>query len=253
MRTILAITRKELEQYFASPIAYIVVSLLLVLSGIFFYLYLQFYIQQIAEAAQYGGGNLEVSQAIMRPFFANASFFFLIVFPMLTMRLLAEEKKMGTYELLMTSPVTVSQLVLGKYLGVVSLMLAILVIFAIYPAVLFIFGHPDTGPILTGFLGLFLLGAAFLAFGLFASSITESQIIAAALGFVFLIIFWIINWLSRSEAWYGKMLQYVSIYQRYDDFTKGILNLNDVVYCLSFALLGLFATGIVLQSQRWKS
>ena len=254
MRTVLAITRKELEQYFASPIAYVVIALLLLISGVFFYIYLQLYVQQSAMAGQYGGEGQELSQAIMRPFFANAAFFFLIFLPMLTMRLFAEEKKQGTYELLMTSPVSVTQLVLGKYLGVISVVLIILVLLAIYPTILFLFGgHPDLGPILTGFLGLFLIGAAFLAVGLFTSSVTQSQVIAVVLAFAFLIIFWIVNWISRSEAWYGKLAQYVSIYQRFDDFTKGILNLNDVVYYVSFAFFALFVTGIVLQSQRWKS
>ncbi len=253
MRTILAITRKEFEQYFASPIAYVVVALFLLLSGIFFFIYLQFYLQNAAMAAQMGGENSELSQSIMRPFLSNVSFFFLIIFPMLTMKLFAEEKKMGTYELLMTSPVTTTQLVLGKYLGAVALMAVILLLLAIYPSILVIFGSPDIGPILTGFLGLFLLGAAFLAVGVFCSSITENQIVAAVLGFVFFIIFWIINFVTRSEEWYGKLAQYVSIYQRFDDFTKGVLNLNDGFFYLSFIFFGLFATGIVLQSQRWKS
>ena len=254
MKTILAITQKELEQYFASPIAYIVVALLMIILGIFFYIYLNLYMQQVAASAQYGGEGADLSQNIMRPFFANAAFFFLIIFPMLTMKLFAEEKKLGTYELLMTSPISITQLVVGKYFGVLTLMLTIIVLLLIYPATLFIFGgRPDIGPILTGFLGLFLLGAAFVAIGLFTSSVTDSQIVAAVLCFVFLILFWIINWISRSEAWYGKVLQYISIYQRFDDFTKGILNLNDVFYYVSFAFVGLFVTGIVLQSQRWKS
>lgn len=254
MKTILAITRKELEQYFASPIAYIVVALLMIILGIFFYIYLTLYMQQVAQSAQYGGEGVDLSQNIMRPFFANAAFFFLIIFPMLTMKLFAEEKKLGTYELLMTSPISISQLVIGKFLGVLTLMIAILVLLLIYPATLYVFGgRPDIGPILTGFLGLFLLGSAFVAIGLFTSSVTDSQIVAAVLCFVFLILFWIINWISRSEAWYGKVLQYISIYQRFDDFTKGILNLNDAFYYVSFAFVSLFITGIVLQSQRWKS
>ncbi len=254
MRTILAITRKELEQYFASPIAYIVVAALMMVLGIFYYIYLQFYMQQATMAGAYGGGGAEISQSIIRPFLANAAFFFLIIFPMLTMRLFAEEKKLGTYELLMTSPVSVTQLVLGKFLGIVCLMVLILVLLGIYPAILYFFGgRPDLGPILTGFLGLFLVGAAFLAFGLFSSSVTESQVIAVVLGFVFWIIFWIINFISRSEAWYGKFAQYISIYQRFDDFTKGVLNLNDAFYFVSLTFFGLFITGIVLQSQRWKS
>jgi gliding motility-associated transport system permease protein len=254
MRTVWAITKKELEQYFASPVAYAVVTFFLVLCSIFFYIYLTFYVQNSAMAGQMGGGeNMEVTQSVIRPFLANVSFFFVLILPMLTMRQFAEEKKLGTYELLSTSPVTVPQLVLGKYLGVISFIVCILVLSAIYPAILAIFGKPDFGPILTGYLGLLLLGAAILAVGIFFSSVTESQIIAVVLSFVFLLVFWIINWLSRSEAWYGKLLQYVSIFQRFDEFTKGVLNLNDAFYFISFAFFALFATGIVLQSQRWKS
>jgi len=253
MRTVLALTRKELEQYFASPIAYVVVACYLALCAVFFYIYLGFYMQSVSQGAAMGQQTGDISQSIVRPFLSNVSFFFLIIFPMLTMRLVAEEKKMGTYELLMTSPVSITQLVVGKYLGVVAFMLVTLLLTAIFPLVLRIFGHPDPGPILTGFLGLFLLGAAFLAIGLFCSSITESQIVATVLSFVFLILFWVINWVSHSEQWYGKLCQYVSIYERFDDFTKGILNLNDVFYYISFAFFALFATGIVLQSQRWKS
>jgi gliding motility-associated transport system permease protein len=253
MRTIWAIARKELEQYFASPVAYAVATLIVILCSVFFYIYLTVYTQQSAMAAQMGGENMELSQSIMRPFLSNVSFFFLLFLPMLTMRQFAEEKKLGTYELLMTSPVSVVQLVVGKYLGVVVFLLCIMILTSVYPAILFIFGKPDVGPILTGYLGLLLLGAVFLAVGMFCSSITESQIIAVVMSFVFLLVFWIINWLSRSEAWYGKVLQYVSIFQRYDDFTKGVLNLNDAFYFISFAFFALFATGIVLQSQRWKN
>jgi ABC-2 type transport system permease protein len=253
MRSIIAITRKELEQYFASPIAYIVVTLFLILSGIFFYIYLQFYLQQAQMAAMQGGEGGDLSQSVMRPFFANVSFFFLVIFPLLTMKLIAEEKKLGTYELLMTSPISTTQLLLGKFFGAFSIMFLILLLLAIYPLILAIFGHPDAGPILTGFLGLLLLGSAFLAVGIFSSSVTENQIVASVIAFVFLIIFWIINFLTRSEAWYGKLAQYVSIYQRFDDFTQGVLNLQDVVYYLSFTFFALFVTGVVLQSQRWKS
>lgn len=254
MRTILAITRKELEQYFASPIAYVVIALFLILAGVFFYIYLGFYIQNAAMASQMGGEGMDLTQSVIRPFIANISFFFLIIFPLLTMRQFAEEKKQGTYELLMTSPLSITQLVVGKFLGVLSLVVIILLLLGLYPLLLLAFGgHPDPGPLMTGFLGLLLLGASFMGFCLFASSVTKSQIIAAVLGIVFLLVFWIINWLTRSEEWWGKLLQYVSIYQRFDDFTKGVLNLNDVFYYISFAFFGLFITGIVLQSQRWKS
>jgi ABC-2 type transport system permease protein len=248
MRTILALTRKELESYFASPIAYVVVTLFLILSGIFFYIYLLFYLQ----SAQMGGGGMEVTQTIMRPLFSNLGFFGLIIFPLITMRLVSEEKKLGTYELLMTSPLSIPQLVLGKFFGAVSLVFLILLLTAVYPIVLVIYGSPDLGPILTGYLGLFLLAAAFLAVGLLCSSLTENQIVAAVLGFVFLVIFWILNFVTRSEAWYGKLAQYASLYQRFDEFTQGVISAGDVFYYVSFTFFALFVTGVILQAQRWK-
>jgi ABC-2 type transport system permease protein len=253
MRSILALTRKELESYFASPIAYVVVTLFLILSGIFFYIYLLFYLQNAQMAGQYGGGEgMEVTQTIMRPLFSNLGFFGLIIFPLITMRLLSEEKKLGTYELLMTSPLSIVQLVLGKFFGAVSLVLLILLLTAIYPIVLMIFGNPDMGPILTGYLGLFLLTSAFIAVGLLCSSLTENQIVAAVLGFVFLVIFWILNFVTRSEAWYGKLAQYASLYQRFDSFTQGVISAGDVFYYVGFTFYALFVTGVVLQAQRWK-
>ena len=253
MRTILAITRKELEAYFASPIAYVVTTLFLVLAGIFFYIYLLFYLQSAQMAGAYGGSEgVDVTQTIMRPLFSNLGFFGLIIFPLITMRLLAEEKKQGTFELLMTSPVSTAQLVLGKFLGAASLVIVILLLTSVYPIVLMVFDHPDVGPILTGYLGLFLLACAFIAVGIFCSSVTENQIVAAVLAFVSLVIFWILNFVTRSEAWYGKLAQYASIYQRFDDFTQGVINLNDAFYSVSFTFFALFIAGIVLQSQRWK-
>jgi ABC-2 type transport system permease protein len=252
MRSILALTKKELESYFASPIAYVVVTLFLILSGIFFYIYLLFYLQSAQMAGQYGGEGMEVTQTIMRPLFSNVGFFGLIIFPLITMRLLSEEKKLGTYELLMTSPLSIPQLVLGKFLGAVSLVLLTLLLTAIYPIILVIFGNPDMGPILTGYLGLFLLTSAFIAVGLLCSSLTENQIVAAVLGFVFLVIFWILNFVTRSEAWYGKLAQYASLYQRFDGFTQGVISAGDVFYYVGFTFYALFVTGVVLQSQRWK-
>ena len=252
MRSILALTKKELESYFASPIAYVVVTLFLILSGIFFYIYLLFYLQSAQMAGQYGGEGMEVTQTIMRPLFSNLGFFGLIIFPLITMRLVSEEKKLGTYELLMTSPLSIPQLVLGKFLGAVSLVLLILLLTSIYPIVLMIFGNPDLGPILTGYLGLLLLTSSFIAVGLLCSSLTENQIVAAVLGFVFLVVFWILNFVTRSEAWYGKLAQYASLYQRFDNFTQGVISAGDVFYYVGFTFYALFVTGIVLQAQRWK-
>jgi len=252
MRTILAITRKEMEQYFASTVGYVVITLFMGLCGFFFYIYLQLYVRNAAMAGQMGGETMELSQSILRPFFGNICFFFLLILPVITMKSFAEEKKLGTYELLMTSPITVPQLVLGKYLGAISVMFTILVLVGIFPVILAIFGHPDGGPILTGLSGLFLVGASFLTIGIFYSSVTENQVVAVVLTIITLLVLWVINFATTSEAWYGKVAQYISIFQRFDDFTKGVLNVNDAFYYVSFAFFFLFATGIVLQSQRWK-
>jgi ABC-2 type transport system permease protein len=171
----------------------------------------------------------------------------------LTMRLFAEEKKTGTEELLYTSPVSVAQIILCKFLASLLVLAAMLGLTAILSVFTFLYGNPEVAPILNGYLGLFLMGASFIAIGIFFSSLTENQIVAAILTFGALLLFWIINWASSSASGIWKdVFNYLSFFQHFDNMTQGILDTTDLVYYLSFAGFGIFLTHSVIQSRRWR-
>jgi ABC-2 type transport system permease protein len=165
------------------------------------------------------------------------------------MRLIAEERKNFTAELLFTSPVRVFHIVLGKFLASYIFFGLMLLFSAVYVVVIKAYGNPDLGPVLSGYLGLFLLGGSFLTAGLFSSSLTENQIVAAVISFGILLVFWIIGASSDAE---GSILGYLSIINHLDNFTKGVIELKDIVYYLSFTFFGLFLTHITLESERWR-
>lgn len=189
----------------------------------------------------------------MRPLFGNLSVIFLFAVPFLTMRLLAEEARSGTLELLLTAPVRDSELVLGKFLGALLLVLAILACTAIYPAILLLAGNPDRGPILAGYLGIVLQAAAFLAIGLFASSLTQNQIIAAMLTFVILLLLWLSDALGNyTGGRIGDLFRFLSITRHLDEFPRGIIDTRHIVYFLSVIAAALFLTVQSVQSRRWR-
>lgn len=258
MRKSLAVAGKELEAYFVSPIAYAVMTVFLLLSGFFFYSILSFFNRQCFEYSQYSQypymlEQLNLNEMVMRPLFHNLAIIILLIMPLLTMRLFAEEKRSGTIELLMTSPVTHWQVTLGKYgacLIVYALMLGITLL---YTGVLLTFGEPDLGPIFSGYLGLFLMGAAFISVGLLISSFTENQIVAAVISFGVLLLFYVIGWLSSFVgSTLGKVLSYVSIVDHLDDFLKGVIDTKDIVFYLSFVLFGIFLTVRSVESSTWR-
>jgi ABC-2 type transport system permease protein len=190
---------------------------------------------------------------VYSPLFHNMSIILLLMVPLLTMRLFSEEKKRQTDELLFTSPISVNQIILGKYFASLLVLLVMLSLTGILSIFVFSYGNPELAPILSGYLGLFLVGAAFLAVGIFFSSLTENQIVSAILTFGALLLFWILNWASYSAGGMWKsVLNYLSFFQHFDDMTRGILDTTDVVYYLSFIFLGLFLTHSVIQSRRWR-
>jgi ABC-2 type transport system permease protein len=255
MKNILAIAKRELKSYFSSPIFYVVTAVFLVLTGFFFSSAISWFSQQsiqLAQNPQYYQ-YVNINQMVFTPLFHNMSIILLLMLPLLTMRLFAEEKKIGTEELLFTSPISVGQIILGKYLAALAV-LAIMLAMTLLPAVFtFLWGNPELPQVLNGYLGLFLMGSAFIAVGLFFSSLTENQIVSAMLTFGALLLFWIMNWASYSAAgmWKG-VLNYLSIFQHFDDMTRGILDTKDVAYYLSFAFVGIFLTHSVIQSRRWR-
>jgi ABC-2 type transport system permease protein len=255
MKNIWSICKKEIKTYFTSPIAYVVITVFLVLIGFFFYSLIWWFNSQSLQMAQnqYYYQQLNINQMVYSPLFHNMSIILLLMVPLLTMRLFSEEKKRQTDELLFTSPISVNQIILGKYFASLFVLLVMLSLTGILSIFVFSYGNPELAPILSGYLGLFLVGAAFLAVGIFFSSVTENQIVSAILTFGALLLFWILNWASYSAGGMWKsVLNYLSFFQHFDDMTRGILDTTDIVYYLSFIFLGLFLTHSVIQSRRWR-
>lgn len=255
MKNIWYVTKKEIKTYFTSPIAYVVIAVFLLLVGFFFYSAVWWFNSQSIQMAQnpYYYQQVNINQMVYSPLFHNMSIILLLVIPLLTMRLFSEEKKVGTDELLYTSPISVGQIILGKYLAALAVLAAMLILTGVLSIFTFAYGNPELPQILNGYLGLFLMGAAFIGVGIFFSSLTENQIVSAVLTFGALLLFWILNWAaySASGMWKG-VLDYLSFFQHFDDLTRGILDTTDLVYYVSFAFFGLFLTHSVIQSRRWR-
>ena len=260
MRNLYAIYRKEMGHYFLSPVAYIVVGIFLVLTGFFFNLSLGAIIraslEESMQSMQFGmAPHLDVPSLVMRSFFGITGSLLLFMTPWLTMGVYAEERKRGTMELLMTSPVADWQVVLGKFLASLSLFLIMLlptIFYAVY-----LFSHSDPAPpwklLLSGYLGVLLLGSVLLAIGSFASSLTENQLIAAVVTFGILLILWVIDFGARgATSGTGALLQYLSLTRHYDDFTRGIVDTSSLIFYLSFTAFGIFLTLRAVDSMRWR-
>ncbi|MFQ5897519.1 MAG: ABC transporter permease subunit [Candidatus Methylomirabilia bacterium] len=250
-----AVFKKELRLYFTSPVAYVVVTIFLVISGLFFSSIFRFFSAISMQAAMNPAfaRDLNLTEGVMRPLFSNIRVIMLLVMPVLTMRLFAEEKKTGTMELLLTYPVRDGEVLLGKYAAVVTLFLAMLSLTAVYPVMLTYFAQLESGPLLTGYLGLVLMGATFLAIGVLASSLTENQIVAAVITFGILLVFWVIGWSADfAGPSLGKLLSHLSILEHFDGFGKGVIDTKDVIYYLNFTILCLFLTLRSLESKRWR-
>lgn len=255
MTNIWSLMKKELRSYFSSPVAYVVLFAFTLIFGYFFYNLVMWFNLQAMQMAQnpYYAQQINVNEMVFTPLFHNMVLVLVLLTPLLTMRLLAEEKKNGTDELLYTSPLSVGQIVLGKYLAALVMLAVMLGLTALLSLFAFAFGNPELAPWLTGYLGLFLLGAAALAVGLFFSSLTENQIVAAILTFLTLLLFLVLNWLSQigSGSWQG-VVGYLSLSSHFEDLPKGIFDLKDAVYFVSLAGFGLFLAHSVLQSRRWR-
>lgn len=237
MRNTLAIAERELRSYFVSPIAYVIIALFLLVSGYLFSVIL-----------------LNTNEATLRYLVSNLSVIWLFITPALTMRLLAEEARTGTVELLLTNPVRDVEVVIGKYLGALGLLLVMLAFTLYYPALLLIFGNPDRGPMIAGYVGVVLQAAAFLAVGLMASSFTQNQIVAAVLTFAILLLLW----LSEAVASFigrpaGDVMRYLSVTSHSQDFARGVIDSTHVVYFLSVVAAALFITFLSLQARRWRA
>ncbi|MGD8413994.1 MAG: ABC transporter permease [Candidatus Latescibacterota bacterium] len=251
-----AIFRRELLYAFNSAVAYAVATVFVLLSGYFFYNLLGYFnlasIQAMQNAARVSG--LSLTDGVVRPLFGNVAVILILILPLLTMRLLSDEQKTGTAELLFTYPVSDWDVIVGKYAATMTVYLVMLLLTLLYPLLLFKYASPELGPIVTGYTGLFLIGASYIAMGLFFSSLSDNQMIAGVTtfgcGLLFLIISWLTPFVSPAAA---TVLQQLSILDHFDSFAMGVLNSNDVVYYLSFTAFFLFLSARVLDSNRWRS
>jgi len=254
MSNVLAIAHREIKAYFGSPIAYIVMGVFAVLFGYFYYILLVFFDRNSMQMAGMGGPQaVNINEQMIRPVFLNSSVILLFVLPLITMRTYAEEKRSGTIELLLTAPLTDFQIIMGKFLGAMALYAAMLGVTVVHMAVLFAFGNPEWRPIVTGYLGMLLMGGCFIAVGLLISSLTKNQIVAGMVTFAVFLLLWVINWGSSfAGPTTQAVLNYLSITGHLDDFTNGVLDTRHLVYYLSFIAFGLFLTARSVDTERWR-
>jgi ABC-2 type transport system permease protein len=258
VRNVWAIVEKEWRHYFGSPIAYVGLFVWAALFGVFYCVMFQgFVMYSMQSASQPGmGPKLSLNEIVIGQVLQNMAVVSLFVAPMLTMRLWAEEKRQGTIELLATSPITTLQIVLGKFLGALGLF-AIMVLSSlvnILPLWKLSSTPPEWKPVLTGVLGLLLVGAAFISLGLFLSTLTRNQIVAGFLAFGLALVFWILGWFDQPTAsWWMQIVGYLGITNHINELMKGVIELKDLVFYLSFATFGLFLAHQSVESQRWRA
>jgi len=254
MGNLLAIYKRDLKGYFFSPIAYVVIGLFLLVNGIFFYVLLSSFLEySYAVMIQRQGYPINVNLLMIRPFFQNMSVIVLFVIPMITMRSFSEEKKSGTMELLLTSPVTNWQLILGKFLASFTLYFVMVVVTFLFMVFLLIWGNPSLVPILISYLGILLMGLVLVALGNFISSLTENQIVAAVGTFGATMFLWVIGFAGDfAGKVFGEIFKYLSIVNHFDDFSKGVFDTNHLVYYLSLTFLMLFFTYQSIESSKWR-
>jgi len=236
VKNVWAVATRELRSYFLSPLAYIVIALFLLLAGYLFALILN-----------------QAREASLRGLVQNISVLWLFLVPAISMRLLAEEQRSGTVELLLTNPVQEWEIVTGKFLAAVMLLLVMLGLTVLYPIFLFAFGDPDRGPMIAGYLGILLQASAFLAVGLFASSLTQNQIVAAILSFGLLLVLWLSESLGQFlGGTLGSIVSYTSVINHFQSFPQGVIESKDVIYYLTLIIAGIVLSTLSLQSRRYR-
>ena len=255
MRNVWIICRKELGGYFASPVAYLLLTMFGLIFGFFFWNALGMFVLEGMEMQMRGQMfPMNLNEQIIRPLLQNVSVLGLFFIPMITMRLFAEEKRTGTIELLATSPIRDLEIIIGKWLAAMVLYSCLLLFTALNFAFLFKYGNPDWKPLAMGYLGLMLQAGALLAIGTFISTLTRNQIIAGAATFAAELLLWVIGWVGEYEtASWARVLSYLSIITHYDSCGRGVLDSKDAIFYLTVIFVGLFLTARSMESLRWRS
>lgn len=256
MKKMWALYKKEIRSYFISPVAYVIIFIFLIIAGFFFFAMMS----EFSTKAAYFGGNPEylqyfnVGEYVIRPLFGNLAVIMLFIIPILTMRLIAEEKRSGTLKLLLSYPIRDIDVLLAKFFAAQTILVIMFILTFPIPIFLFAYGDPEWGVIVTNYIGVILMAGAFVALGLFASSVTERQVVAAVITFGTLIIIWVINWAKDIAGFTaGAILDDISLLSHFENFTKGVIVTHDVVYYILFTFFFLFLALVALQSRSWRS
>ena len=255
MRMAWIITKRDLGSFFNSPIFYVVTTVFLLLYSFIFFNILNFFSFQSFQAGQLQamGMNLNLNEMVIEPSFHNMSVILLLIIPIITMRSFADEKKMKTFRLLLSSPVHLIEIILGKFLACMIVVTLMVFISSYSVGFLFLLGEPELGPVISGYLGILLMAGCYVSVGICASSLTDNQIVAAVLTFGFSLFMWVIGWGAQAAgSTTGQVLQYLSIVEHMERFLKGMVDTSDLVYFLSFILFSLFLCHRVLDSNRWR-
>ncbi|MFP6637170.1 MAG: ABC transporter permease subunit [Nitrospinaceae bacterium] len=255
MRMTWIIAKRDLGSFFNSPIFYVVTTVFLLLYSFIFFNILNFFSFQSFQAGQLQamGMNLNLNEMVIEPSFHNMSVILLLIIPIITMRSFADEKKMKTFRLLLSSPVHLIEIILGKFLSCMIVVTLMVFISAYSVGFLFLLGEPELGPVITGYLGILLMAGCYVSVGICASSLTDNQIVAAVLTFGFSLFMWVIGWGAQAAGpTTGQILQYLSIVDHMERFLRGVVDTSDLVYYLSFILFSLFLCHRVLDSNRWR-
>ena len=255
MRSAWIIAKRDLGSFFNSPIFYVVTTVFLIIYSFMFFNILNFFSFQSFQARQLQamGMNLNLNEMVIEPTLQNMSVILLMIIPIITMRSFADEKKMKTFRLLLSSPVHLREIIIGKFLACMIVVAVMILVSSYSVGFLFLLGEPEPGPVVTGYLGVLLMAGCFVSVGIFASSLTDNQIVAAVLTFGFSLFMWVIGWGAQAVgSTTGQVLQYLSIVDHLDRFLKGLVDTSDLVYYLSFILFNLFLCHRVLDSNRWR-
>ena len=257
MRNIFTIAGKEIRSYFSSPVAYVLLAAYLALAGYFFYALLLAFNQTLQLYSMMRNPEMlqrfNLNQMVIIPLLHNMSVLLIFIVPAITMRMFPEEKRAGTYELLLTSPVRVGEIVLGKFLGGLALVLLMVALSSIFGILLLVYGNPELPMMLSGYLGLALMATVFLAIGTLISSFTDNVVIAYVGTLFGLLVLYTIGWLGETvQGTAGAFIRYASITEHFQELTKGIIDTRDLVYFVTLLVVGLFITQRSVESVRWR-
>jgi ABC-2 type transport system permease protein len=255
MKNAWTVCRRELYSYFVSPIAWVLLTIFAFLSGYFCYAATAFFVRDSLQSQMQGQSfPMSINDRIIVPVLQNVSVIALFLIPLLAMRLFAEEKRQGTIELLITSPVHDLEIIIGKWFSAVLMYGALLFLVFLDFIFLFMYGNPDWKPVALGFLGLWLQGAAILSLCTFISTLTKNQIVAAAAGFGLSLLLFVLSWATAFESSAtAQVLSYLSIVSHFDSFSRGVMDSKDFIFYLSMIFFGLFLTARSLESLRWRA